>query len=236
MTYRSIIVPHIGWSGPERTILLHDRGLAASPRARYTLRWGQWWIGGSPCSGKSTVASIVAARRNALVYSCDDAFERHAAAIQSDAGPTLKKVTAMSVEDRLNQPVEVQVDDAFRVYHEEFPLIVHDLAGVGAPRVVEGAALLPELLAAIDVPRDRAVWIVPTEEFQVRHYGQRMWARDLLAGAADPQAAFARWMRRDAIFARTVAGRARALGYRVFTVDGATGAAGIAAAVDDFLT
>lgn len=194
-----------------------------------------WWIGGSPCSGKSTVAGIVSALRNMLLYSCDDAFERHAATIGTAAGPTLKKVTAMSIEDRLAQPVEVQVGDVLRLYREEFPLILQDLSDAGAPVLVEGAALLPELLASQQVPPGRAVWVVPTEDFQHRQYRQRRWAHNLLAATPDPQRAFLRWMQRDAAFAQLVADQARELGYPVITVDGAAGAVDVAAAVDDLL-
>jgi len=196
---------------------------------------GRWWIGGSPCSGKSTVAGLLATRSNLRLYSCDDAFERHAAAVRPDAGPTLQKVTAMSLEERLAQPVEIQVGDVFRLYREQFPLILHDLDDAGGPVLAEGAALLPELLAGRNVPADRAVWVVPTEDFQHRHYRQRTWAADLLAPTSDPQRAFRRWMRRDADFARLVAEQARELGYPVITVDGTTDATGIAATVDALL-
>ena len=192
---------------------------------------GRWWIGGSPCSGKSTVAGIVSAARNLPLYACDDAFERHAATIEPAAGPTLKKVTAMTIEDRLAQPIEVQVGDVFRLYREEFPLILQDLGDAAAPVLVEGAALLPELLAGRNVPPERAVWIVPTEDFQRRHYRQRTWAHRLLASAADPERAFLRWMRRDAAFARLIAEQAGKLGYPVITVDGTTSATDIAAGI-----
>ncbi|MEV4280775.1 hypothetical protein [Actinoplanes xinjiangensis] len=189
------------------------------------------WIGGSPCSGKSTVAANLAAADGLPLYSCDDAFERHAA-----GGPVLRKVTTMSVGDRLAQPVDVQVDDVFRLYREEFPLILDDLREAGTATVVEGAALLPELLAGIDVPRHRAVWIVPTEDFQIHHYRQRSWAHELLAGLDRPDEAFRRWMRRDAVFAATVAAQARDLGYPVIVTDGSVGVQQTTAMVDRLLS
>ncbi|GIE77105.1 hypothetical protein Aph02nite_30550 [Actinoplanes philippinensis] len=179
------------------------------------MRDGLWWIGGSPCAGKTTVAGRIAGRRGVPVYSCDDAFARHA-----DGGPVLRKVTAMGVGERLAQPVEVQVDDVFALYREEFPLILDDLRDAVDGTVAEGAALLPELLAGIGVPAGRAVWIVPTVDFQVRHYRARAWAHELLAGLDRPDLAFDRWMRRDALFAERVARQARDLGYRVIVADG----------------
>jgi 2-phosphoglycerate kinase len=192
----------------------------------------QMWIGGSPCSGKSTIASLIAASRNVPLYSCDDAFDRHAAMVEPAAGPTLKKVTTMSVGDRLDQPIDVQVSDVFQLFREEFPLILRDLGDIDGAAVVEGAALLPALLAAQNIARDRAVWIVPTPDFQRFHFRQRQWARELLAPLADPQAAFDRWMRRDAAFATLVAEQARDLGYPVITVDGTVSIAEVASAVD----
>ena len=38
------------------------------------------WIGGSPCSGKSTIAALLADRHGLRRYDCDAAFERTCAA------------------------------------------------------------------------------------------------------------------------------------------------------------
>jgi 2-phosphoglycerate kinase len=176
------------------------------------------WIGGSPCSGKSTIATLLARAAGTSVYSCDDGFERHSG--EAADGPTLRKLSGLSIEQRLAQPVDVQVADVIQAYREEFPLIRRDLTDHPSSTVVEGAALLPELLAAEQVRPEHAVWIVPSEEFQREHYRQRSWAWELLRPVADPEAAFERWMARDARFAAIVAGQARELGYRVLITDG----------------
>jgi hypothetical protein len=62
----------------EQRVELESEATAATKTAVVD---GRWWIGGSPCSGKSTVAGILAASRRMRLYSCDDAFERHAAAV-----------------------------------------------------------------------------------------------------------------------------------------------------------
>jgi 2-phosphoglycerate kinase len=193
------------------------------------------WIGGSPCSGKSTVAERVAAARGVPVYACDEPFDRHAATIGPQCGPTLKKVSAMGIGDRLAQPIDVQVNDVFRLYREEFPLILRDIADIPGGLLVEGAAVLPESLAARGIARHLAVWLVPSAEFQRQHYHRRTWAHERLAGLRDPQRAFDRWMRRDARFAEMVAEQAHDLGYRVIVVDGRTAADEIAAVVDHAL-
>jgi cytidylate kinase len=190
------------------------------------------WIGGSPCSGKSTVAAMVAARRGLPVLSCDDAFERHA----GEDAPTLLRLVTTPMAERLAQPVDVQVADVRTGYGEQFPCLLADLASYHGTVVVEGAALLPELLAEVPVRSDHAVWLVPTEEFQREQYARRGWAADLVRDLADPAEAFDRWMRRDASFAAQVAIRAEQLGYRVVVVDGSIGVDELAAEVDAWLS
>jgi 2-phosphoglycerate kinase len=197
------------------------------------------WIGGSPCAGKSTIAAALAGRFGLRSYNCDDAFDRHAARAGRSDGPTLAKVTSMPVGDRLAQPIQTQVADVLRAYREEFPLLLADLAAAdaqtGSGWLIEGAALLPELLAAAGVRVDEAIWFVPTEAFQRRHYARRGWAHRLLADLPEPAVVFDRWMRRDAAFARAVIGQAQERGYRVVIVDGAKSTAQLATIAADHL-
>jgi hypothetical protein len=179
---------------------------------------------------------MLAAARGARIYSCDEAFGQHAGEVDSQAGPTLRKVLTLDIGDRLDQPIDVQVEDVFRLYREEFPLIVRDLAAIRGGVVVEGAALLPELLAAHRIPPEHAVWLVPTEDFQRWHYERRGWAHDFLAGRPELEDLFDRWMRRDAHFAVLVAQQARELGYQVIVVDGSAAAKKIAATVDTLVS
>lgn len=144
---------------------------------------------------------------------CDDEFERHAADAPVEWGPTLKKVTSISTEDRLAQPHGIQVADVFRLYREEWPRILDDLNTMKGAVVAEGSALLPELLFEFGVPVGRAVWIVPAESFQRAHYARRGWAQELLGQTADPGAAFESWMQRDDQFATVITTQARETGY-----------------------
>lgn len=36
-----------------------------------------YWIGGSPCSGKSTIAEILAEKHDFTVFKCDDFMYKH---------------------------------------------------------------------------------------------------------------------------------------------------------------
>ena len=181
-----------------------------------------YWIGGSPWSGKSSITDGLAAKHNLTVYRCDDAFYRHLELITADQQPVFSRLARSSCDELWMRPVPRQVDEEIELYHEEFPLILADLEArsVNWPVIAEGAALLPDLLGQLDVDCHRAIWIVPTAEFQRTHYSRREWRHDVLANCTDKEQAWQNWMERDAGFALAVAHRARALGYRVITVDG----------------
>ncbi len=192
------------------------------------------WIGGSPCSGKSSVAEMLADRHGLAMYRCDDAFFEHEKRIDPAIQPTFHKIANMTWNEIWMRPVGVQVAEEIECYREEFDMIVADLLtypkpspvcapAVCAPAVIaEGAALLPGLLSSVLLDRRRAMWIVPTEAFQRAHYTpeQRPWMRDILGQCEDPAQALRNWMGRDAGFARQVAEQARELSLALIEVDG----------------
>jgi hypothetical protein len=176
-------------------------------------------LGGSPCSGKSTVLAFLE-KLGVATYSCDDQFDEHAVLAVLDDRPTFAKVMSMSGCTRLAQPIEVQLRDVLALADEQWPHIVTDLENLHAPRaVVEGSALRPRHLIGLGVQPSDALWLVPTPSFQRQQYATRDWAMQLVAGCADPAAAFDRWMRRDDAFASTIAEEARREGIRVVEVD-----------------
>ena len=179
------------------------------------------WLGGSPCSGKSTVLDALA-KRGLLTYACDDRFDQHAVAAISHGQPTFAKVTALPTCTRLTQPVDVQVRDVFALADEQWPYIVMDLESQPKTGLVvaEGSALLPRHLRELGVSPTEAIWLVATPSFQRQQYASRTWARDLVSGCVDPAVAFDRWMDRDAMFATEIADEARRCGVRVVEVDG----------------
>ena len=180
------------------------------------------WIGGSPCTGKSTIADHLAAETGAHVYRCDDAYFHHQDLTTAERQPVFHRLARANCDEVWMRPVPRQIDEALALYREEFSFILADLAAFEetTPVIVEGAALLPELVAALGVPTHRALWLVPTEPFQREHYARRQWRHEVLASCADPDQAWENWMARDAGFARFVAADATTRGFRALTVDG----------------
>lgn len=184
------------------------------------------WLGGSPCSGKSTVAERICRKWDHKIYDCDDAWFRHGERVSPESHPVLYRLAHANARELwLDRPVQQQVDDAIASYRELFPLILADiqLMSMDTPIIAVGAALLPDVLAGIGVPRSRALWLVPSEAFQREHYGRREWRHAILDQTDDPERAWENWMLRDAAFAREVQRQAAGISGRVIVVDGAQG-------------
>ncbi len=181
-----------------------------------------YWLGGSPCSGKSTIAELLAKRYNLHYFNCDATFERHLQASDPAAQPTLHRLRTMNSDAIWLAPVAEQVARVIAIYREEFPLLLADLAvlPIDRPILAEGAALMPELVMQTLAWTKRSAWVVPTPAFQQTQYAQRPWVADVLKDCRDPEQAFANWMARDAAFADYVATTARAQGLPLLLVDG----------------
>lgn len=180
-----------------------------------------FWLGGSPCAGKSSVADRLAERYDLRLYRCDDAFNRHAAQSNAHDHPALFAIPRMTWDQIWMRPVGVQVAAVLDAYRQEWEMILHDLRALplDRPLLVEGCALLPELVAPV-AARRQVLWFVPEPAFQRQHYAQRGFIQEILAQCGDPQAAWANWMGRDEQFGREVASAASARGYAVEWVDG----------------
>jgi hypothetical protein len=176
-----------------------------------------YWIGGSPCAGKSSVAAALADRFGLRHVECDKASTDRVARM---AGlPAYDELAALSTCERLSRSPEWQADRELAFYREQFSFVMEELPA-DEPAIVEGADLLPDLLQRAGVGLDRAVWMVPTQEFQIRHYAAREWVYEYLKDCADPSAAFRNWMCRDVLFAERVRDLAATVGGRVIVVDG----------------
>ena len=205
-----------------------DSGKTGRQRTQHTLdRERFYWLGGSPCSGKSTIAEMLGAQYGLQIYHCDDFFFADMRAADPHRQPRLHKIARMSWDEILSRPVPEQLADVLQIYREGFPLMMRDLvrrqeeAPPDIQFLVEGAALLPELITPLLPEPRRAIFLVPMPAFQRRVYARREWRHALLAECRDPEQAWENWMERDVQFGRWMRARAHARGLAVLTVDGA---------------
>lgn len=181
-----------------------------------------YYIGGSPCSGKSTVAEAIAKKYGLHYFKVDDRLERYMQMGAADGKAFCAKARTMTPEEIWMRDPQVQCDEELQIYEEIFPYILADLGAMdGCSGIItEGAAYLPVLAKGCGIPSGRYLSITPTEDFQISHYRQREWVPYVLEGCSDKTAAFDNWMRRDVLFAKAVRQQCEALGYASLITDG----------------
>ena len=198
-----------------------------------------FWMGGSPCSGKSSIAELLSRRHELQYYHCDGAFAEHGRRVTALGQPTFHKLLSMTWDEIWTRPVDIQLREEIAIYREEFDMILDDLLALptSPPILAEGTALLPDCVNDVLENHNQAIWIVPSESFQREHYPDRgPWVQDILRQCTDPDLAFQNWMDRDVAFARWVTGKATALGMRLLEVNGEHAVAEYAQAVTQHLS
>jgi hypothetical protein len=199
------------------------------------------WIGGAQWAGKTTVAQLLAVRHPLLLYTYDYHDARsHADRSRANSERYPHRHAFLATLDR--NPDEVWVKptpeemaaSARLSFIERFEMVLDDLRAMplGPPILAEGWGLRPELVAPLLDTPDRAVFLVPTEEFRQHQLRALPRAASLAAGVSNPERAQRNRIERDRLLGQEVVGSARRLGLRVITVDGSRDAAAIASDVE----
>lgn len=162
-----------------------------------------YYIGGSPCSGKSTLAQILADKYSFHYFKVDDYLDKYIKEGALQGYPICKKLLEMNTEQIWMREPLLQCQEELLFYSEIFEYILSDLKKVSNSHsiITEGAAYLPSLMKKYNIPKDRYFSIVPTKEFQIFHYKQREWVSYILSECRDKEKAFLNWMERDELFA-----------------------------------
>lgn len=180
-----------------------------------------YWLGGGGCSGKSSVARILAERFALPYYSCDDAFEEHLRRADPVRHASFLRIGRLEPRELWAPSAETQAADLLLFYKEGLELVLEDVASRKGPMLAEGAGLRPELIAPYVASPRHALWLVATPDFRRSRYPRRgPWVAELLAGCDDPAATFERWMERDDRMSSTLMEEARRRDLNVLEIDG----------------
>ena len=178
------------------------------------------FIGGSPCSGKSTVAKALADICDMVYYSVDDHLGKYIAQGLNGQIPLVRRMMAMSADETWLRDPKEQCAELLEYFCVMFPFALRDIRELGGDKniIAEGAALLPTKMREIDIAR--YFCMIPTREFQIRHYRERPWVNDILKDSSNRETAFAHWMERDALMGEITRRDAARRGYISVIVDG----------------
>ncbi len=181
-----------------------------------------FWIGGSPCCGKSTISEMLVREFGFEMYKCDDYLEKYEEVGAKNDIEIMKKFKSMSLDETWLRDVNEQVKDEFEFYREALKLIVSDIEKNyrGKTVIVEGAAIIPEFIKDNGISHNDYICMVPTKVFQVDEYSKREWVKFYLQDSSDSKRAFDNWMERDSKFAEHVKQSATKYGMNVLVVDG----------------
>ena len=180
-----------------------------------------YMIGGSPCSGKSTIASLLARQYQLLHIKLDDLVEEMMSQASADSQPICLLRQDRSPEQIWMRNPEEMADEEWRFYEEIFPYVKSYLIkNQDRPLLVEGAGLLPHLVKELECPASSYLCLTPTADFQKKYYKQREWVPYVLEGTTNSEQAFENWMQRDILFAQMVRQEAMKLGYSSLVTDG----------------
>ena len=165
-----------------------------------------YYIGGSPCAGKSSVAEILSKKYDLYYFKTDDFLDRYMQTGARKGYPVCRKVTSMNAEQIWMREPFIQCREEFDIYREIFEFVETDLKQIDwkGGIITEGAAYLPELMKQSGIPDSRYISITPAKEFQITHYRERDFVPLVLEGCSDKEKAFRNWMDRDVLFAQEV--------------------------------
>ena len=174
-----------------------------------------YYIGGSPCSGKSTIAEVLSKKYDLYYFKVDDYLDKYMKMGASNKKEICSKVEVMTPEQIWMRDPLVQCEEELLIYEEIFEFILEDLKQIDCKNgiITEGAAYLPKLVKHFNIPVERYISITPSKEFQIFHYSKREWIPYILAECSNKEKAFENWMNRDVLFAEAVQQQCEELGY-----------------------
>jgi 2-phosphoglycerate kinase len=179
------------------------------------------WMGGSPCSGKSSMCDLLAEMYHVDIYHVDDAFFLHRDEFTPEQYPINYKWIHTPWESLWNQSHKVLFTETILAYKEHLQFVFLDLLSYDDLVIAEGTSLLPQYIAPLMLDEFAALWVVPTENFQREIYPKRgTFVDHILQQCTDPERALQNWMDRDVAFASWIIDQTKSLGFCHILVDG----------------
>jgi 2-phosphoglycerate kinase len=181
-----------------------------------------YWVGGTGCAGKSTLAKSLSREYGLAVHEMDDHHDSFWQQMNEAPGQFPKLVKHKQHFDECGDVFMAAEDWAEFMYDlttEGWPLTRRELdARPDESLICEGAYLNPGILSSSVAP-NRVVFLIADEDFQRRHFLSRQNLKEWIDTYRDPDEAFERLTTALGIVARRILADAQEHGTRMFTID-----------------
>ncbi|MEO5953796.1 MAG: hypothetical protein ABIQ44_15140 [Chloroflexia bacterium] len=162
------------------------------------------WLGGSTCSGKSSIAYMLTQAYNLQVYQYDKQEVDHIArSTDTERFPEINKFMSMTMDERwvLRSPMEM-ADNAIKSWAQRFPHVIDDLLAMPTDRTIiaEGPGLFPQLVKPYLSNPFHATWLIASNKVIRDVRSQR--PTGIRTETSDPDRAIDNLVERDYIIAR----------------------------------
>lgn len=180
-----------------------------------------YWLGGSTCAGKTTIANNLSKNYGFMVYHCDEYLGKHIEKSNAEEHPNLFKLTTLSWENIISMPEDEYLVWIMDLFSEEFQMILEDLDRQinDKPVLVEGINLLPKLLKDIIEEGNNAIWLVADDAFYNLHQMQRKELYDRINECTNPEQALHNYMNLDLAFGKYIKNEAQRLDLKVMVTE-----------------
>jgi hypothetical protein len=178
------------------------------------------WIGGPPATGKTTIATRFARRYGLRWYGADTRTWEHRDRALGAGHAAARRWEAMTPQQRWEQSTPAEMLD-MSLHAERGPMVLEDLRALPHSLLVvaEGSTLPAQAVSSGIADRSRAVWLLPTGDFQ----------RALLEGRGTPPGPTALYL----LLRDMIAGEASEHGVPTLFLDGSLDLESTVAAVEE---
>ena len=177
-----------------------------------------YWIGGSGCSGKSSIVRLLEGEHGFTTYHCDDHWGEHGERSNPVDHPGTIRFWS-EFEEFCRLPPEEFVE-AFRAFvKEDFAMVLEDLAAIPNEKtLVEGVTLEPDFVLEVADPQ-KVIFMIASEEFQRANFLRRDMQSTVFQGLKDPEGSFEAFVSNLAFQTRSLCDHAMELGLKVIFTD-----------------
>ncbi|AJS59348.1 hypothetical protein [Paenibacillus sp. IHBB 10380] len=179
------------------------------------------WIGGSPDSGKSTIAKNLLRKYDLQFYDYDLLEDQHHDELAKHS-TVAGVIHSSSIENSwVNTTPELLLERANQSFKSRFPLVIRDLSTLDIHKVTlaEGFGLTPQLVSPYISNPQQAIWLVSTIEFKKTSSAKRNKLCGLFTSKEMELLAKENLLKRDMLIDAQIRDEAKSLGMTIIEVN-----------------